>query len=64
MWPDPPNDEDPTQIGQIFEHICKEWETQVIAIKKGATVEAEEADKTDDVAANKDDGKPVTSRPK
>ena len=64
LWPDHPNNEDPAHRGQIFECICKEWEAQVTAIKKAATVEAEEADKTGGATADKDDSKPVTFRSK
>ena len=33
VWPDPPNDEEATHQGQIFKHIQKEWETQVVIIR-------------------------------
>ena len=61
VWSDPPNDEELAHQGQIFKHICKEWEAQVTTIKETA---AEEADRVDDAAANKDDSKLATSKPK
>ena len=64
VWPDPPNDEEPSHQGQIFEYICKEWEAQVTTIKEAVAAEAEEADKVDDAAVNKDDSKLATSKPK
>ena len=47
-----------------MEHICKEWEAQVTTIKEAVAAEAEEADKVNDAAVNKDDSKPVTSKPR
>ena len=64
VWPDPPNDEEPAHQGQIFECIHKEWEAQVTTIKEAATEEAEEADKVNDAAVNKDDSKLATLRPR
>ena len=64
LWPDPPNDEEIAHQGQIFKCICKEWEAQVTTIKEAVAAEAEEADKVNDAAANKNDGKLVTSKPK
>ena len=67
VWPDPQNNEEAVHQGQIFECICKEWEAQITTIKKAAAAEAEKAegsDKVDDAAANKDDSKPATSKPK
>ena len=64
VWHDPPNDEEAAHQGQIFKCICKEWETQVTAIKETAAAEAEEADKVNDAVANRDDSKPATSKPK
>ena len=45
VWPDPPNDEDATDQGQIFKCIWKEWTAQVGNIKEAATAEAVEVDK-------------------
>ena len=59
VWPDPPNNEEATHWGQIFEHIWKEWEAQVVNIR-----EAEEADKGDDGEVNKDDSKQTKLKPK
>ena len=64
VWPDSPNDEEPGHWGQIFKHICKEWEAQVTTIKETVAAEAEEADKVNDAAVNKDHSKPATLRPK
>ena len=64
VWPDPPNDKEPAYQGQIFECICKEWESQVTTIREAAATEAEEADKVDDATASKDDSKPATLKPK
>ena len=47
-WPNPPNDEEATHRGQIFECIRKEWTAQVRNIREAATAEAVEADKDDD----------------
>ena len=63
VWPDPPNDEEATQRGQIFEFIQREWEAQVIDIRGAAAAEAEEADKGDDVV-DKDDSKQAKLKPK
>ena len=57
MWPDPPNDEEPAHRGQIFEHIQREWEAQVVDIRGTGATEAEEADKGGNIAVNKDDSK-------
>ena len=64
VWPDPPNDEEPAHLGQIFEYICKEWEAQVTTIKDAVAAEAEEADKVKDAVVNKDDSKLPPSKPK
>ena len=64
VWPDPPNNEEAAHQGQIFKHICKEWEAQVTTIKKAAAAEAEEADKVNDTVANENNNKPATSKPK
>ena len=45
VWPDAPNDEEATLWGQIFQHIQKEWTTQVQSIGKTAAAEAAEADR-------------------
>ena len=64
VWPDPPNNEEATNQGQIFEHIQKEWESQVVDIREVAAAEAKGADKGDDVGVNKDDNKQVKPKPK
>ena len=64
VWPDPLNDEEAVHRGQIFEHICKEWEAQVTTIKEAAAAEAEEADKVNNATSDKDDSKLATSKPK
>ena len=64
VWPDPPNDEEATHQGQIFECIQKEWETQVVNIREAAAAEAKEADKDDDGEVNKDDSKQAKLKPK
>ena len=64
VWPDPPNDEEPAHRGQIFKHIQKEWEAQAANIKGAAAAEAQEVDKGDDVAVNKNDSNQVTLKPK
>ena len=64
VWPDPPNNEEPAHQGQIFECIWKEWGAQVANIKRAAAAEAEEANKGDNIAVNKDDSKQATSKPK
>ena len=64
VWPDPPNDDEPAHQGQIFECIHKEWEAQVTTIKEAVAAEAEEADKVDDAAVNKDGSKLATSKPR
>ena len=64
VWPDPPNDEEATHWGQIFKHIWKEWETQVVDIREAAAAEAKEADKGDDGEVNKDDSKEAKPKPK
>ena len=63
VWPDPPNDEEATHWGQIFECIQKEWEAQVVDIRKAAAAEAEEAEKGDDGELNKDDDKQTKPKP-
>ena len=64
VWPDPPNDEEATHRGQIFECIQKEWEAQVVDIREAAAAETEEADKGDDSEVDKDDGKQAKPKPK
>ena len=64
VWPDPPNDEEAIHQGWIFEHIQKEWETQVVDIREAAAAEAEEADKDDVVGVNMDDSKQAKPKPK
>ena len=39
-------------------------QAQVTTVKEAAAAEAEEADKVDDAAVNKDSSKPATSKPK
>ena len=60
VWPDPPNDEEPTHQCQIFEHIQREWEAQVVDIRGPVAAEAKEADKGDDVVVDKQDSKQAT----
>ena len=64
VWPDPPNNEEPTHRSQIFERIQREWEAQVVDIRGAAAAEAEEADKGDDVVVNKDDSKQAKPKSK
>ena len=40
VWPDPPNNEEPTHQGQIFEHNRREWETQVVNFRGDVAAEA------------------------
>ena len=44
--------------------LQKEWEAQVATIKEAVAAEAEEADKGDDIADNKDDSKQATLKPR
>ena len=64
VWPDPPNDEEATHGGQIFECIQKEWTAQVGNIREAAAAEAAEADKDDDGEVNKGDSKQAKPKPK
>ena len=65
VWPNPPDAEESVHRGQIFRCILKEWETQVTTIKKAATAETEEeADKVEDAAADKDDNKLTSLKPR
>ena len=64
VWPDPPNDEEPTHQGQIFECIQREWEAQIVDIRGAAVAEAEEADRGDDVVVDKQDSKQAKLKPK
>ena len=65
VWPNPPDNEESAHRGQIFRCILKEWGTQVTTVKKAAAAEAEEeADKVDDAAADKDDKKLTSSKPR
>ena len=64
VWPDSSNDEDATHLGQIFECIQKEWDAQVVDIRKTAAAEAEEAEKGDDGELDKDDNKQTKLKPK
>ena len=64
VWPDPPNDEEATHQGQIFEWIQKEWEAQVVNIRMATAAEAEEVKKGDDGKVNKDDDKQTKLKPK
>ena len=57
VWPDPPNNEEPAHQGHIFECIRREWEAQVVDIRGAVATEAEEADKGDYIAVNKDESK-------
>ena len=61
VWPDLPNDEEATHRGQIFKHIRKEWESQVVDIRKAA---AEEAEKGDDGEVNKGGDEQTKPKPK
>ena len=49
VWLAPPNDEDATDWGQIFEHIWEEWKVQAKDMKEEAAV-------TGSAKVNKDDG--------
>ena len=65
VWPDPPDDEESAQMGQIFKCIRKEWEAQVATIKEAVAAKAEEeADKVEDAATDKDDDKLASLRPR
>ena len=64
MWPDPPNNEEATHQGQIFECIQTEWEAQVVNIGGAAAAEAKEADKYDDIVDDKDESKQAKPKPK
>ena len=57
MWPDPPNDEDATDWGQIFKCILKEWSVQVDHMREDAASEATKADKDDSGEDGKDNNK-------
>ena len=61
VWLDPPNDEDATDRGQIFECIWKEWTAQVRNIREAA---AAKADKDDDGKVNRGDSKQAKLKPK
>ena len=61
VWPNPPNDEDATNRGQIFECIQKEWTAQVRNIREAA---AAEADKDDNGEVDKGDSKQDKPKPK
>ena len=64
-WPNPPDDEESVDRGQIFGCILKEWGAQVTTTKKAAAVEAkEETDKVGDAAADKDDEKLTSLKPR
>ena len=62
VWPDPPNDEESAHGGQIFKCIWKKLEAQVANIKGAVAAEAQEADKSDDVAVDKNDSNQATSK--
>ena len=65
VWPNPPYNEESAHRGQIFGHILKEWGTQVTTIIKAAATEAkEEADKVEDAAADKDNNKLTSLKPR
>ena len=64
VWPDPPNDEEPTHRGQIFKCIQREWEAQIVNIRGAAATEAKEADKGDNIVVDTDDSKQAKSKPK
>ena len=64
VWPDPPNDEEPAHQGQIFEHIWKEWEAQVVDIKGAVAAEAEETDRGNEIVVDMDDSKQAKPKPK
>ena len=64
VWPDPPNDEDATDQGQIFKCIQKEWTAQVRNIRETAAAEAAKADKDDDGRVDKGGIKKAKPKPK
>ena len=64
VWPDPPNDEDATDQGQIFKCIWKEWTAQVRNIREAAAAEAAKADKDNDGEVDKGDSKWAKPKPK
>ena len=64
VWPNPPNDEDATDQGQIFECIQKEWTARVGNIEEAAAAEVAEANKDDDGEVNKGDSKWDKPKPK
>ena len=64
VWLDPLNNEEATHQGQIFKCIQKEWEAQVVDIRKAAAAEAEEAEIGDDGEVDKDDDKQAKLKPK
>ena len=64
VWPDPPNDEEATDQGQIFQLIGKEWTAQVLNIREAAAAETVEANKDDDGEVSKGDSKHAKPKPK
>ena len=65
VWPDPPNDEDATDRGQIFKCIREEWKVQVKDMREeAAAAEAAKVNKDDGGEDDKDNGKQTKSKPK
>ena len=64
VLPNPPNDEDATDHGQIFKCIQKEWIAKVRNIKEAAAAQAVEVDKDDDGDIDKGDSKWDKPKPK
>ena len=64
VWPDPPNDEDPTDWGQIFKYILGEWTAQVEHMKGEAPSQAAKIDQDDAGEDDKVDNKQSKLKPK
>ena len=64
VWPDPPNDEDLTDQGQIFKCILGKWTAQVEHTKEEAASEAAKVDQDDGGKDDKVDNKQSKPKPK
>ena len=64
VWPDPPNDEDHTDRGQIFECILAEWTAQVEHMKEEAASETTKVNQEDGGEDDKVNNKQSKPKPK